>query len=106
MRLFDDLGRGLRLDDRPVFLLRQPLLELAREPAGCLLGLGPENHAGSGSVEPVDDAQINRAGIIGTQIPPHRRFESFLALWRPFPLHKLARGFVECQAVLVLKEDG
>ena len=88
-----------RLDDRPVFLDDPPLLELRGEPAGGLGRLGPDQDPGGRPVEPVDDPQVDRAGIGRIEILPDRRFQRDLAGRRPCPLGELARRLDDGQAM-------
>ena len=98
-------GRA-RLDDRPVFLDDPPLLELNREPSGRLLGLGPENHARSGPIEPVDDPEVDRMRDRPDRDSVAPPFPECLRPRCPATLGELAGRLVECQAMLVFEQDG
>ncbi len=87
-------------------LTRQPPLELTRQPSGCLFGLGPEDDAGSGPIEPVHEPDVCRMRIVRIEIAADRRFERTFTLGRPGTLRELSGRFGECQAVVVFEQDG
>ncbi len=86
-------------------LTTRPPLELGGEPAGGLGRLGPDQEARRRPVEPVDDPQIDRAGIGRIEVLPDRCFQRDLIGRRPRSLGELAGRLDDGQAMRIFVEN-